>query len=298
MLELTAGGQPVAVTKEQLGVSVDSSLRDTKVWRLKTADFLAPMTEHVLSNLDDIDAGAIDRFELTHFTTAAGYDKLPSVPAKPHSLELWRVRYPLDEIASGNCVFGEYRGYIRIDYDPASIPNTTPAGTVYSISLAPKTGGTAQTFYFTGDDLFKGKSPEPDPHALDRWQLELDPTREYCATITAFGDGDLARLPTVSEPICASVGQLSSSDAGANQGTLPDAAGGSPDSASGSVGGDTITSTPTATGVDPKSGCSCTLASTANGDRRGLGLATMVALAFTRRGFTRRRPKGPHRAAR
>ena len=33
-------------------------------------------------------------------------------------------------------------------------------------------------------------------------------TREYCLTIEAFGDGDLARLPVDSNQVCATVTQL------------------------------------------------------------------------------------------
>jgi MYXO-CTERM domain-containing protein len=41
------------------------------------------------------------------------------------------------------------------------------------------------------------------------WQPYLDPTLEYCASITSFGFGDLARLPVVSNTVCARVDQVS-----------------------------------------------------------------------------------------
>jgi hypothetical protein len=252
-VQLTAGGQAVMLGEvEQLGFSVASTFGATTVWRVKVPDFLAPSTNHVLSVVEPIDAGVTGQVELTRFTTAAGYDKQLGIPPKARTLELWRVRYPLGEINSGNCVFAEYRGYIRINYDPATIPNTTPDGTIYSITLGPKTGGSNQAFYFPGDDLFKGMSPELDPHALDRWAPELDPSREYCATITAFGDGDLARLPSTSESICASVKQLSSyvDDAASGPGALPDASAESTEAGSGS---------PALAPGPQANGCSCTM---------------------------------------
>jgi hypothetical protein len=304
-VELTSGGQPVIPSDvEELGVSVASSLGYMKVWRVKLPDFLAPSSEHVLSIVDQVDAGVMGRVELTRFTTAGGYDKEMGTPAQPRSLELWRVRYPLSEINSGNCVWAEYRGYVRIDYDPATIPNTTPEGTTYFITLAPKTGGSTQAFYFPGDDLFKGKSPELDPHILDRWAPELDPTREYCATITAFGDGDLARLPLTSRSICASVKQLSSypDDAGLTQPTgdsppVLEDAGASPPVSSASV--DAGSSTLSSTGPE-KAGCSCSLG-TPGRHRGGLFLLAALPLALrrrapsskrsTQRGVTRRSPR-------
>jgi hypothetical protein len=221
------------------------------------------------------------RVELTRFTTKAGYDKDAGVAAKPRSLELWRVRYPLSEINQGNCVSSEYRGYLRIDYDPARVPNTAPDGTVYVITLGPKTGGSTQAFYFLGDDLFKGQSPELDPHLLDRWSPELDPSREYCATISAFGDGDLARLPITSESLCASVKQLSS---------YPDDAGSSaeqPDALPTSTGTDPVFSAPSNAGA-PLGGCATALGTRRLGARGPVFMAALLAWLAGRRKRSRR----------
>jgi hypothetical protein len=99
-VELTAGGQMVTVGEvEELGFSVASSFGATKVWRVKVPDFLAPSTEHVLRVVDTIDAGVTGQVELTRFTTADGSDKQVGTPPKARSLELWRVRYPLNEIS-------------------------------------------------------------------------------------------------------------------------------------------------------------------------------------------------------
>lgn len=112
-------------------------------------------------------------------------------------------------------------------------------------------------------------SPEQDPHALDRWAPELDPSREYCATITAFGDGDLARLPSMSESICASVKQLSSFVDG---------------SSSNDAG------PPLLTTVGPQAnGCSCTML--ANRASKAQWLSVVAAVCF---GFVLRRTKAFH----
>ena len=42
---------------------------------------------------------------MTRFTTAAGYDKAEGTAAVLNAVHLWRVRYPVADIGSGNCVF-------------------------------------------------------------------------------------------------------------------------------------------------------------------------------------------------
>ena len=91
--------------------------------------------------------------------------------------------------------------------DAASIPNTTPEGTLYTLRVAPETGATAQSVSFVGSDPYEGRDPtgDPLPQPSFDWMLDLDPTRRYCATLTAQGDGDLARPALRSAPSCASV---------------------------------------------------------------------------------------------
>jgi hypothetical protein len=160
---------------------------------------LSSSAEHVLSD------GAT---ELTRFTTAAGYDKTPGTAPALHSLQLWRVRYPLSEIASGDCVFSEYQGFILLDWDPAVIPNTTADGTLYTLALSPKTGGSTQTFLFTGNTNFHGQAPTGPDYFPSLFSPELDAVREYCVTLSAIGDGDLARGQLRSESVCASVTEI------------------------------------------------------------------------------------------
>ena len=142
-------------------------------WRLRpaTADgFLLPSTEHVLTATSQTGPA-----EVTRFTTAAGYDKAQGTAPVLNAVHLWRVRYPVADINSGNCVFAEYHGFITVDYVPGSIPNTAVASVVHAFSLAPKTGGSAQTFVYTGETPFVGLEPAgayPSPIGL--WQPELD----------------------------------------------------------------------------------------------------------------------------
>ena len=118
------------------------------------------------------------------------------------------------DIASGNCVFAEYQSFITIDYDPATVPSTPPASVVHAFQLAPMTGGEQQTFVYTGGDAFTGLAPSGAyPLPLGQWQPELDPTRRYCLSVSAFGDGDQARLPLGGNQVCADVTQLSATGA-------------------------------------------------------------------------------------
>jgi len=206
---LQAGGQTIPVeTPVDLGLGADGMSGRVTFLRLRpaTADgFLLPSTEHVLTATSQTGPA-----EVTRFTTAAGYDKAQGTAPVLNAVHLWRVRYPVADINSGNCVFAEYHGFITVDYVPGSTPNTAAASVVHTFSLAPKNGGSAQTFVYTGDTPFAGVEPAgayPSPTGL--WQPELDPTRPYCLTISAFGDGDIARLPVSSQSICADVVQLS-----------------------------------------------------------------------------------------
>jgi hypothetical protein len=119
------------------------------------------------------------------------------------------VRYPVSEIGAGGCVFAEYHGFVELDWDAALVPATGADAVVYKIWLAPKTGGLVQSFTFLGGQHFAGHAPvSPSYMPSMIWSPDLDPTREYCATITAFGYGDRARVELRSEQRCAPVAQL------------------------------------------------------------------------------------------
>ena len=210
-LTLQAGGQNVALSAPvKIGLGADRAVGPATFWRVQALDGMLPgMAEHVLTAT--FQGSSV---EVTRFTTAAGYDKAEGVPALARAVHLWRVRYPVADIASGNCVFSEYHGFITVDYDPATVPNTPSGSVVHTFHLAPETGGSEQQFTYTGDVPFAGTEPMgayPMPTAL--WQPELDPTRRYCLRISASGDGDLARLRLDSRAVCADVVELSATGA-------------------------------------------------------------------------------------
>ena len=213
-------GQSVAVPRwTALGRGVDEGQGPTSFWQLDMgagAGLLDGTAEYVVS-LPGGDGGAT---VLTDFTTAAGYDKTAGTAPNLREFHLWRVRYPVADIASGNCVFAEYQTFITVDYDPATIPNTEPASVVQTFALTPQTGGTQQIFVYTGSTPFTGLAPAGDyPLPLGEWQPDLDPTRVYCLGMSASGDGNLARLPVPGNQLCTNVTQLSATGAAPAPGT-------------------------------------------------------------------------------
>jgi MYXO-CTERM domain-containing protein len=250
---LQAGGQDVPLgLPEPLGGGSEESSGPAQFWQLRpaTADgLLVASAEHVLTATFQ---GA--SVEVTRFTTAAGYDKVQGTAPVLNSVHLWRVRYPVADIASGNCVFAEYHGFITVDYAAGTVPNTPPASVIHTFSLAPKTGGSAQTFVYVGEAPFRGLEPVGDyPLPIGAWQPELDPTREYCLSVSAFGDGDIARLGLASQEVCADVVQLS-------------AAGAPPSGATGNGGG-----------------CGCAVTGRASSSVGAMLLAFAVALGLRRK---------------
>ncbi len=228
-VSVLANGQAATVSGwRAIGSGIDGSGGPTSFWQLSVG-LLAASADYVVT----LPAGGTDggAATLTTFSTAAGYDKAAGTAANLRSVHLWRVRYPVADIASGNCVFAEYASFVTVDYDPATIPNTVPGSVIQSFQLRPDTGGTSQTFVYTGDAPFAGLAPSGAyPLPLGQWQPDLDPTRRYCLAISAMGDGDLARLGTGSNQVCADVVQLSATGA-----PPPPAIGGGTDG--GSLGG-------------------------------------------------------------
>ena len=76
------------------------------------------------------------------------------------------------------------------------IPGTPDESVVSTITLAPRHGGAqAQSFTFTGP--FKGFPAFTDAYSLPStaaWKPDLDPTLEYCVSVSSFGFGD-SRAP-------------------------------------------------------------------------------------------------------
>jgi MYXO-CTERM domain-containing protein len=215
-VSVLANGQEVAVSSwAALDSGIDGTGGPTNFWQLALAGsdaLLAPSADYVVTlPTGGADGGAAT---LTTFSTAAGYDKAAGTAANLRSVQLWRVRYPVADIASGNCVFAEYASFVTVDYDPATIPNTAPGSVIQTFQLSPDTGGTRQSFVYTGDTPFTGLAPSGAyPLPLGEWQPDLDPTRRYCLAVSAIGDGNLARLATGSNQVCADVVQLSATGA-------------------------------------------------------------------------------------
>lgn len=228
---LQAGGQVVTgLTVEALGSGLLGE-KGASFWRLHAG--LSPSTSYTLQGLEN----GVQR-EATGFTTAAAYDKTPGQAPVLDRLRLWRVHYPVEQVGAGGCVFSEYEGYIDLDYQDGSVPNTPSAEIVSVLSLQPKTGGTGQSFVFAGRAHFDGAQIEnalgsalidipdgafPSPvYAL--WKPSLEPDREYCATLTLFGRNDLAMPAVISNSVCAQVTNMDARPAPPDAGVAtPDA---------------------------------------------------------------------------
>lgn len=310
----TSGGPPAGLVVEVNGVPAAGSVAPERLgpglggawWRIGGVA-LVPGASHVVRG---VERGALR--ELSRFTAAATYDKTPGTAARATRLRLWRVRYPLNQIAAGGCVFSEYEGYLDIAYEPGSVPGTPDAELLTVVTLSPKTGGMAQTFVTPGrervplarseggQEVPEGRLPSP---AQSFWKPELAPDREYCATVTLYGRNDLAALPPVSEPICAPVmnlawgaptpdagptaappdaGPPSSADAGLDATAPADAitAAGDAPAAATSDGGNAAT-------LASDGGCSCALGSTPR--PAGSLLAALLGAAVLAAGRARRR---------
>jgi hypothetical protein len=146
---------------------------------------------------------------------------VPGTPPNISRLRLWRVRYPVSQINAGGCVFSEFEGYFAVDFTPAAIPGTPPEEVISVLSLSPKFGGSQLQLVFMGittlpGGLVSGRGALsgngvslPDGEGLSApdamWKPELQPDREYCATISSFGRNDQATLPASSNQVCVSV---------------------------------------------------------------------------------------------
>jgi hypothetical protein len=279
-VSVLANGQAATVSGWwAIGSGIDALGGTTRFWQLflGSADaMLAPSAAYVVTlPTAGVDGGAAT---LTTFSTAAGYDKSTGTAATLSSLHLWRVRYPVADIASGNCVFAEYASFLTVDYVPAMLPNTSPGSVIQTFQLTPDTGGNLQTFVYTGDTPFSGLAPMGAyPLPLGQWQPELDPTRRYCLAVSAIGDGNLANLGAGSNQVCADVVQLSATGAP----PPPTIAGGIDGGALGGTGGGARASS---------SGCA-----TAGPPAGSLGLAAVAAalgLAVGTGGRRRPRARG------
>ena len=195
-----------------IGSGIDGSGGPTSFWQLSVG-LLAASADYVVT-LPAAGADG-DAATLTTFSTAAGYDKAAGTPANLRSVHLWRVRYPVADIASGNCVFAEYASFVTVDYDLATIPNTTPGSVIQIVPARARHrrdhARPSSTPAIRRSRAWRRRAPTRCRSGA--WQPDLDPTRRYCLAISAIGDGDLARLGTGSNQVCADVVQLSATGA-------------------------------------------------------------------------------------
>lgn len=214
---LTANGVPIPVDGvDSLGGNMTPY---ANYWRVRGTETLQPNTEYVLTMATTASGEA---FEVTRFTTSEGYDKEKGTPPKLESLALWRVRYPVEDIGAGGCVFSEFHSFADLKYSPAEIPDTPPEATLYRLQTYPKSGWAGQAIMFTGDHLFVGSAPEGSYPFPSWWPAALDPSTEHCFSITVWGYGDRSRGPLTSNVLCASVTDLVAVDSLADD-SVPDA---------------------------------------------------------------------------
>ena len=221
-IAIESGGVAVSISPAVAigGGQDDATGFPVAFWQVKPAAGVLPGSADITLSVADGKGG---RITLTTIHTAAGYDKQQGTPSTLRSLTLTRVRYPLSEINSGDCVFSEYIGFIAFESDAATIPGTPADSIVNTIVLTPKNGGAAsQARAYTGARSYSGTPTGSVTHGA--WFPYLDPTLEYCAGITSFGYGDIARLSLASNTLCAHVTEVDApgfrqSDGGAADGT-------------------------------------------------------------------------------
>ena len=185
---------------------------------------LSPSSSYVLKTVNS----GIET-TLTQFTTAAmSYDKGEGQAPVLTELRLWRVHYPADQIGGGGCVFSEHVGYLDLNYQDGSLPDTPAEEVVAVIQLSSRTTGGLQSFVFAGGLHFQGASawdsatqsvidvPEgglPDPN-FAQWMPALEPDAEYCAIMFLRGRLDRGMPGVVSNQVCAKVRNMDATSSG------------------------------------------------------------------------------------
>jgi len=221
-LTLRANGAPISPppTISSLGFGLTPGGPGT-FYRL--AGPLQPSTDYSL----EVEGAAGEPVELTHFSTAATYDKTAGVPPTIGSLRLWRVHYPVSLVGAGGCVFSEYEGYFALDFTPGSVPGTPDAEVVSVLTLSSMQLGTTQSFVFQGITTLPGgfrPAVDGDGVVLPEggelsasaalWKPNLEPGRTFCASITSYGRNDLAAPLLQSPSVCATVLGIEAAGAG------------------------------------------------------------------------------------
>jgi MYXO-CTERM domain-containing protein len=215
------------------------------------------------------------------FTTASEDNLEPGTPPEIESLRLWRLRYPAQEIGPGNCTYREYVSFVEVRWKEGSVPNTPPGQILHLFSLVPK-GGKAWRFATLNTGPKLGAEPVGDyPAQSTGWDIDLDPTREYCVSARALGDNDLVRDSGESNVVCATVEERSIAGASDAPGGNGGSGGGGGNGARGGSSGMGGFSGGPGNPAPDSSGCAAGGAPTSRAG--GAGLLALLVLAGLRR---------------
>lgn len=133
---LTEAGQPVSLQPPEIFGQTNWRIS----WRLSPTVPLKPATTYTVT----VTQPAYPP-QTSTFTTASEDNLEPGTPPQIESLRLWRLRYPAEDINSGNCLSSEYVSFLEVRWKKGFVPNTPPGQTLHLFSLAPKEGGKAWT---------------------------------------------------------------------------------------------------------------------------------------------------------
>jgi hypothetical protein len=161
-----------------------------------------PSTEYVLTRADPVDAGGV---ELTRFVTAPAADTRAGTPPNLTTFAPWLAHYSRNQINNGSCVSAEVESYLDFAFDPAEFPGLGPESIFYTLSISDTMGGPVRKASFVGSVPLPTHPKSDLSWSYDAIYFHFDPGQEYCATLSARGDGDQGRPPVVSAPRCAKV---------------------------------------------------------------------------------------------
>jgi hypothetical protein len=199
-----------------------------------------PSTEYVLTRADTVDAGGV---ELTRFVTAPAADTRAGTPPTLITFAPWLGHYSMSQINNGSCVGAAVESYLDFAFDQAEFPGLGPESIFYTLSITDKMGGPVSKASFVGSVPLPTHPKSNLGWGYDAIYFHFDPGHEYCATLSARGDGDQGRPPLVSAPRCAPAVDVAAPGSGVqlDAGSVPPEGG-----ASSAVGEAPETGSPTA----------------------------------------------------
>jgi hypothetical protein len=216
-LSLEANGTAIPFDEPTLLGTGSGPADSFDFWQIKPTGGRLPPSSIVTLSGFDVSLG--QPFTST-ITTADGTDTAAGAPAHLSGLTLRLFHFQPNEIGGDSCVRSADVSWVELKLDGAQVPGTAPVAVINSVTLMPKAGGAAQSHMFLGQEMYPGETPAPNgPRAPPGWSPNLDPSVEYCATVTSFGTGDLSRAPLVSNTLCTSVESVGTPGAPAGSGS-------------------------------------------------------------------------------